>query len=271
MSTRRSKQPIWNGTVTHPSAVDPVIRVTWTWVGPGGREHPAGSRTAGSLAQARRWADRWVTEGIRASTRYGMRSASPARPGMTRKAIISETRVLETVGPETVASDAAWDRTPAGRAARQREAVQDKDRLWRLFRVGVITEGEWARQMTLFLYATRHLWTPPDPAPVLGIGGGGPVGTVDCAASGLGDITSVSIHNDQGGTGFLPPGRYRVQVVRAWEDDEIGGRAEGILLDEADVRLATVAGTTGSPAREPLRPERVFFALTDFTQETRGG
>jgi hypothetical protein len=92
----------------------------------------------------------------------------------------------------------------------------------------------------------------------------GAVGIVRCTTR-LHDITSVGITNDQGGSSFLPEGSYRVRVTRAWDDDEIGGRAEGVLVDPADIETAREAGTTGFPVRQPLAPERVFFAQADFT------
>lgn len=109
------------------------------------------------------------------------------------------------------------------------------------------------------------------------------VGTVECRVS---IINTVGIINDVGGSSELPPGRYRVQLVRTWNDYEIGTRAEGVLLDEADIEVSRQAGTTSwtaehyereypssghaervRAAKEAFDPTRVFFALSDFTKE----
>lgn len=110
------------------------------------------------------------------------------------------------------------------------------------------------------------------------------IGTVECRES---IINTVGIVNDVGGSSELPPGRYRVRVVRTWHDYEIGDRAEGVLLDDADVEVSRRAGTTdwtpehyereyptqtalaerAREARANFDPSRVFFALSDFTKE----
>ena len=107
----------------------------------------------------------------------------------------------------------------------------------------------------------------------------GTTGVVDSTEGGIHDV---GIINDSGGSSELPPGRYRVEVTRAWGDYEIGGRAEGELLDAADVEIAREAAKTDYPMRErestgdpvldahtkrimgPGRERRVFFALRDF-------
>lgn len=107
-------------------------------------------------------------------------------------------------------------------------------------------------------------------------------GTVSCRIE-LGEITNVSIINDQGGTGFLPEGEYEVELIRAWDDYEIGGRAEGVLTDPAQIELSRQAGRTGRPPlTEPIpsgdprldalmrtrmgegRERRVFFDIRSF-------
>jgi hypothetical protein len=66
----------------------------------------------------------------------------------------------------------------------------------------------------------------------------------------LGTINSVGIINDAGGSGWMPVGRYRIEVTRTWNDYEIGLRGEGTLLDEADIEIARKAGETGHPQSE---------------------
>jgi hypothetical protein len=99
-----------------------------------------------------------------------------------------------------------------------------------------------------------------DPSQLVGI-----AGAVACTVR-LGDITSISIHNDQGGTGFLPAGTYHATVIRAWDDPETGWRAIGVLTDRHELEISRRAGTTGFPARARLLPY-VMFALDDFTPE----
>jgi hypothetical protein len=100
----------------------------------------------------------------------------------------------------------------------------------------------------------------------------------------LGTINSVGIINDAGGSGWMPVGRYRIEVTRTWNDYEIGLRGEGTLLDEADIEIARKAGETGHPQSEfdtgdprldkllasrtgPDRVREVFFPISDFTPE----
>ena len=90
---------------------------------------------------------------------------------------------------------------------------------------------------------------------------------------GSGILGKVGLINDAGGSTELPqgtrraPARYRVRITRSWGDYEIGGRCEGLLLDDADVDLARETATTGFANRThlPLDPRRVFFAAADFT------
>jgi hypothetical protein len=98
----------------------------------------------------------------------------------------------------------------------------------------------------------------------------GTIGLVRCVTR-LGEITSVSILNDRGGTSWLPEGFYVVRITRAWHDYEIGWRCWGDLLSPADVELSRQAGVTGHPPTQPLQPARVFFALDDFRQLAPGG
>lgn len=77
----------------------------------------------------------------------------------------------------------------------------------------------------------------------------------------------IAILNDLGGTTELPDATYRVKVIRAWGDYEIGGRCEGRLLDATSVEIARLTGTTGYEPKDDLfDPERVFFAQRDFTE-----
>lgn len=75
-------------------------RVWWESVSAGG-VRGEGSR-GGTLDQCRRWANRWVLDGVRAATTHARRRPVPDRRGVARRATITETRVLETVGPETI-------------------------------------------------------------------------------------------------------------------------------------------------------------------------
>jgi hypothetical protein len=92
----------------------------------------------------------------------------------------------------------------------------------------------------------------------------------------------ISITNDLGGTTPLPPGRYRVGVVRAFDDYETGGRMIGRLLDEQDVELARTTGTTGHSRTDlpaggrtdlkgsEFRPALVYFSSVIFQPEVQG-
>lgn len=77
----------------------------------------------------------------------------------------------------------------------------------------------------------------------------------------------VCIVNDVGGTTALPAGSYRVRVTRSWDDYEIGGRMVGELLDDADVAVSRLTGTTGYGPKCAFRPEVVYFAKRDFREE----
>jgi hypothetical protein len=87
--------------------------------------------------------------------------------------------------------------------------------------------------------------------------------------------------NDVGGHTDLPPGAYRVRIVKLWDDDETGTRCIGKLLDPADIEKARTAGTTGfnpedyrkygeeryqQTLRDSLNfdPSRVFFNMSAF-------
>jgi hypothetical protein len=69
--------------------------------------------------------------------------------------------------------------------------------------------------------------------------------------------------NDVGGTGELPPGRYRVEVTKTWHDYETGNRCHGKLLDPEAVAIARKAGTTGYRDRKTnppvFDPSKVYF------------
>jgi hypothetical protein len=58
-------------------------------------------------------------------------------------------------------------------------------------------------------------------------------------------MNSVTLTNDVGGTGELPVGLYRVEVVSSHRDSETGRWVRGRLLDPRDVEAARAAGTTG--------------------------
>jgi hypothetical protein len=93
----------------------------------------------------------------------------------------------------------------------------------------------------------------------------GAVGVVQCHDRVL--IGSVAIINDCATSSELPVGFYRVQVLRAWYDYEIGARAAGVLLDDGDIEISRAAGTTGyapDPFGKPFCPQNVYFALNDF-------
>jgi hypothetical protein len=82
------------------------------------------------------------------------------------------------------------------------------------------------------------------------------------------DFSAVCITNDVGGTSMLPPGRYRVEVVRQWHDYETGIRMVGELLDEADWEVARLAGTTGYATDGVLyAPITVYFAGSQFEDD----
>jgi hypothetical protein len=82
---------------------------------------------------------------------------------------------------------------------------------------------------------------------------------------------AVCIHNDAGGTTELPPRRYRVGVVRSFEDYETGRRMVGRLLDDADLALARAAGTTSSPTKAAqFLPAVVYFDAGVFEPEVGG-
>lgn len=78
-------------------------------------------------------------------------------------------------------------------------------------------------------------------------------------------FNAVHIHNDVGGTGELPPGRYKVRVDRSWDDYETGVRVVGTLIEEADIEIAIAAGTTGyAPPGKVYRPTTVYFSGRQF-------
>ena len=103
-----------------------------------------------------------------------------------------------------------------------------------------------------------------DPAQAVGL-----EGTVRCTVA-LDEITTVSIHNDVGGTAWLPPGAYRVRVTRAWDDYETGWRAEGLLLEEEVIAASRQAGATAYGPKLPLTP-LVWFGLDDFDPDDKAG
>jgi hypothetical protein len=78
-------------------------RVHWLLISAGGHgvRRDMGSR-GGTLDQVRRWASTWVVEGRRAATTYGRRAPVPDRDGWVRAADVTETRVVERVGPEVI-------------------------------------------------------------------------------------------------------------------------------------------------------------------------
>lgn len=79
--------------------------------------------------------------------------------------------------------------------------------------------------------------------------------------------SDLGINNDIGGSCEMPPGEYRVELERSWHDYEIGGRAAGRLLDEADIAKAREVGTTGYATPEKITawdPARVFFPISAF-------
>jgi hypothetical protein len=58
-------------------------------------------------------------------------------------------------------------------------------------------------------------------------------------------VFSVTVQNDVGGHSALPPGRYRVQITKTFEDYETGRVLHGELQEERDVAAARRSGTTG--------------------------
>jgi hypothetical protein len=72
-------------------------------------------------------------------------------------------------------------------------------------------------------------------------------------------LDSVYFNNDVGGTEQLPAGRYRVCVLRSFDDPECGQRVVADLLEEAGIAIAKAAGTTGSGDPTTYRPTRVYF------------
>lgn len=87
-------------------------------------------------------------------------------------------------------------------------------------------------------------------------------------ATGTDDFNAVRFNNDVGGTYELPPGRYRVALLRSFEDYETGTRMVGILLDEADIETATKVGTTGyAPPGTVYRPTTVYFSGRQFEED----
>jgi hypothetical protein len=87
--------------------------------------------------------------------------------------------------------------------------------------------------------------------------------------------------NDVGGTVDLPAGPYRVQMLKSWDDYEIGGRCAGELIYPKDIAIARKAGTTGNSPEDyreykpalylktliqvrTFDPKQVYFSLDDF-------
>jgi hypothetical protein len=81
------------------------------------------------------------------------------------------------------------------------------------------------------------------------------------------------IHNDVGGSCELPPGKYRVQVTKVWDDYETGRRCIGKLLDPADIETARKTGTLNHSAEDYAKygeahVQRVKKAKTAFDPST---
>jgi hypothetical protein len=111
-------------------------------------------------------------------------------------------------------------------------------------------------------------------------------GTLQCCEV-IPGSTSLSIRNDVGGSAYLPPGRYRIRLLRTTYDYETGWRCTGDLLDHAQIEIARNVGTTGfTPddygkyglervaavfdAAQQFNPARVYFHLDDFTPDAHG-
>lgn len=80
---------------------------------------------------------------------------------------------------------------------------------------------------------------------------------------------TVSIHNNVGGTTFLPKGLYKVKVLGGFNDYETGRIIHGRLVDPEQVEIARKAGMVHQPDwRIPALPEgradRVLQTLTTF-------
>jgi len=69
----------------------------------------------------------------------------------------------------------------------------------------------------------------------------GTQGIVVC--DGESGMRRLSITNNNGGTTFLPEGRYLVELVYGFEDEETGTVRHGRLLREEDIQVARKVGT----------------------------
>jgi hypothetical protein len=81
-------------------------------------------------------------------------------------------------------------------------------------------------------------------------------------------VFATAIHNDVGGTTYVPAGTYHVIVERAWSDYEIGGRGVGRLYMMNEIEKLTEVGTTGFAKTSGYKPERLYFPTGLFTAES---
>ncbi len=84
-----------------------------------------------------------------------------------------------------------------------------------------------------------------------------------------GGFHGVHFANDVGGTVEMPKGRYRVKIVKEFDDYETGHVMHGILLDKKDIETARKVGTTvySSDKKTFLNPPKVMFYSTEFEEE----
>lgn len=85
------------------------------------------------------------------------------------------------------------------------------------------------------------------------------------ATKGLGSCVTFS--NDVGGTEFMPAGRFRVRIVKTFEDYETGQVVHGELLEAKDRARAKKAGTTGFAKGKRYDPRVVHFYAREFEFE----
>lgn len=93
----------------------------------------------------------------------------------------------------------------------------------------------------------------------------GRIGTATAKVGGFGH--EVMVTNDVGGGSFLPPGKYRIRVIKGWYDYENGKNYKCQLIHDADVEKARKAGTTGHAGPTETDSEERNAKLTKAAKE----
>lgn len=85
-------------------------------------------------------------------------------------------------------------------------------------------------------------------------------------------LKSFCFNNDQGGTVLDTEMEIEVEIIKSWEDYEIGQRYIGQVLDDEVIKKLAVLGTTGHATTKQSSdyyPKRVYFGPEEII--SRGG